>query len=209
MTPTRCTTAGAERSDAARNRALLLAAARRLVGEHGAEHVTMEAVAKEAGVGKGTLFRRFGDREGLLCALLDEAEADFREAYTCGPPPLGPGAPPVDRLAAFGCALIDRATAVTDLGSALARQLRPQNRNASESGRACRRHVATLLREAGVDAEHDLLANALLAFATFETVDFLTREHGVSADHLHKTWTDLIRLVTRPDGTTIGTAHDK
>ena len=91
-----------ERSDAARNRARLLDAAARLVAERGARHVTMQAVAQEAGVGKATLFRRFGDRNGLLLVLLGEAEAQFREAYTTGPPPLGPGASAVARLTAFG-----------------------------------------------------------------------------------------------------------
>jgi AcrR family transcriptional regulator len=66
-----------ERSDAARNRARLLEAAARLVAEQGAEHVTMQAVAEEAGVGKATLFRRFGDRNGLLLVLLGEAETSF------------------------------------------------------------------------------------------------------------------------------------
>lgn len=74
-----------ERADAARNRARLLEVAARLVAERGAEHVTMHEVAEAAGVGKGTLFRRFGDRDGLLIALLAEAEAEFHEAYTSGP----------------------------------------------------------------------------------------------------------------------------
>jgi AcrR family transcriptional regulator len=82
-----------ERTDAARNRARLLKAVARLVAERGAEHVTMHEVAEAAGVGKGTLFRRFGDRDGLLPALHGEAEAEFHEAFTSGPPPLGPGAP--------------------------------------------------------------------------------------------------------------------
>ncbi|KAK1185001.1 helix-turn-helix domain containing protein [Streptomyces sp. NBS 14/10] len=198
------TAVGAERCDAARNRARLLAAARRLVSEHGAEHVTMEAVAKEAGVGKGTLFRRFGDREGLLCVLLEEAEADFHEVYTSGPPPLGPGAPAADRLTAFGCTLIDRIADVTDLGTALARQLRPRNRNASKTGRAFHRHVADLLWEAGVDTDSDVLAHALLAFTTFETADHLVRDRGIPADDLQATWADLVRLVTRPDGSLAG-----
>lgn len=51
-----------ERADAARNRRRLLDAAQRLVAEQGADHVTMEAVAAAAEVGKGTVFRRFGDR---------------------------------------------------------------------------------------------------------------------------------------------------
>ncbi|WP_216588163.1 TetR/AcrR family transcriptional regulator [Streptomyces brasiliscabiei] len=191
-----------ERADAARNRARLLEAAHRLVVECGAEHMTMEAVAKEAGVGKGTLFRRFGDRDGLLCALLDEVEAEFHEAYLTGPPPLGPGAPAADRLTAFGCTLIARIAAAEDLGASLARRLRLRDRNASETGRAFHRHVATLLREAGVDADHDLLAHALLACTTFGTADCPGHEDDVSTERLQATWTDLVRRVTRPEGPT-------
>ena len=54
-----------ERGDAARNRELLLAAARKLIAERGPDAVTMDDIAAEAGVGKGTLFRRFGNRAGL------------------------------------------------------------------------------------------------------------------------------------------------
>ncbi|WP_329331686.1 hypothetical protein [Streptomyces sp. NBC_00663] len=46
-----------------------------------------------AGVGKGRLFRRYGDRNGLLPALLDDVEGEFYDRYTSGPPPLGPGSP--------------------------------------------------------------------------------------------------------------------
>ncbi|MFF3336343.1 TetR/AcrR family transcriptional regulator [Streptomyces sp. NPDC002888] len=112
-----------ERSDAARNRIRLLHAATRLIAERGAQHVTMQAIAQGAGVGKATLFRRFGDRNGLLLVLLGEAEAQFRQSYTTGPPPLGPGAPAAYRLTAFGCALIDRTAADSDLGTILGRHL--------------------------------------------------------------------------------------
>ncbi|MBW8732607.1 MAG: TetR/AcrR family transcriptional regulator, partial [Terrabacter sp.] len=91
-----------ERSDAARNRVALLGAAKTLVDRCGVEAVTMEAVAETAGVGKGTVFRRFGSRAGLMAALLDQTEADWQAAVIGGPPPLGPGAPPRDRLLAFG-----------------------------------------------------------------------------------------------------------
>ncbi len=62
----------AERSDAARNRQRVVSAARTLFEEKGVTRVTMEEVARTAGVGKGTLYRRFPNK-GLLCeALLDE-----------------------------------------------------------------------------------------------------------------------------------------
>ncbi|MFI1355621.1 TetR/AcrR family transcriptional regulator [Streptomyces sp. NPDC020898] len=186
----------AERSDAARNRARLLEAAALLVAERGPEHVTMREVAEAAGVGKGTLFRRFGDRDGLLLALLDEAEADFQEAYTTGPPPLGPGAPAAERLAAFGCALLGRITTDADLGAALGRQVPYARRAASDSGRSFHGHLSTLLSQAGLDSDHDMLAHALLAFLSFEAADHLREEHGVAVARLQATWVDLIRRLT-------------
>src|SRR3978361_583921 len=91
-----------ERGDAGRQRALLLAAARQLIAEHGSEAVTMDDVAAAAGVGKGTLFRRFGSRAGLMIVLLAEDEKIEQQAFMFGPAPLGPGAPPLERLLAYG-----------------------------------------------------------------------------------------------------------
>src|SRR4029077_17129594 len=85
-----------------RNRALLLAAARQLISEHGSDAVTMDDVAAAAGGGKGPLFRRFGTRAGLMLVLLDEDEKAEQRAFMFGPPPLGPGAPPLERLLAYG-----------------------------------------------------------------------------------------------------------
>lgn len=186
---------GEERADAARNRARLLEAAAWLVAERGAEHVTMHEVAQVAGVGKGTLFRRFGDRNGLLLALLDDVEAEFHEAYTFGPPPLGPGATASERLTAFGCALIERVADRTDLGPALGRQVPSDRRQTSHYGRAFRRHVRSLLREAGVVGDHTMLAHALLAFVDLETLDHLRDDEQVTTARLRDTWTDLVRRV--------------
>jgi AcrR family transcriptional regulator len=91
-----------ERGDAARNRLLLLEAARRLIAERGAGAVSTDDIAAAAGVGKGTLFRRFGSRAGLMVVLLDEDEKAQQQAFLFGPPPLGPGAPPQERLLAYG-----------------------------------------------------------------------------------------------------------
>src|ERR1700748_2424126 len=84
-----------ERGDAARNRTLLLAAARRLIAEPGVDAVTTEDIAAAAGVGQGTLFRRFGSRAGLMLVLLDEDERASQQAFLFCTPPLGPDAPPL------------------------------------------------------------------------------------------------------------------
>jgi AcrR family transcriptional regulator len=91
-----------ERADAARNRAHLLDVARRMVEELGVDKVTMDGLAERAGLGKGTVFRRFRTRAGIFFALFDEEEKRFQERLLSGPPPLGPGAPAVERLVAFG-----------------------------------------------------------------------------------------------------------
>jgi AcrR family transcriptional regulator len=56
------------RKDAERNRALLLEAAREVIAEQGIE-APLEEIARRAGVGIGTLYRRFGSREELIEAL--------------------------------------------------------------------------------------------------------------------------------------------
>ncbi len=53
------------------------------------------------GVGKGTLFRRFGSRSGLMIVLLDEDEMIEQQAFMFGPPP-GPRRTPLERLLAYG-----------------------------------------------------------------------------------------------------------
>lgn len=94
-----------ERADAARNRRAVLEAFERLCARDGIEHVSMDAVAAEAGVGKGTIYRRFGDRAGLALALLSEDERTLQDAVLRGGSPLGPGAPAVERSVAFVRAL--------------------------------------------------------------------------------------------------------
>jgi AcrR family transcriptional regulator len=96
-----------ERADAARNRRAILAATEQLLAVHGPREISMEQVAALAGVGKGTIFHRFGNRTGLMHALMVERAQALEEAVTTGPPPLGPGAPDRDRLLAFLDAIIE------------------------------------------------------------------------------------------------------
>ncbi|MFE2247652.1 TetR/AcrR family transcriptional regulator [Streptomyces lavendulae] len=67
----------------------------------------MDQIAKAAGVGRATLYRRFPDPPSVAAALLDEHERILQGRLAFGPPPLGPGAPPAERLAAFYAAALE------------------------------------------------------------------------------------------------------
>jgi AcrR family transcriptional regulator len=151
-----------ERADAARNRRRVLEAAARLFERDGAAHVSMDAVAAAAGVGKGTLFRRFGDRASLARSVLSERERQLQDALIRGPAPLGPGAPPVERLCAFGGAYLEFLESHGDILLA-AEYGSPGFRFAAEPYAFYRTHVTLLLREAGLADEADFLADVLLA----------------------------------------------
>ena len=64
------------RADAQRNYAKLLSAASAAFTESGADDVSLEEIARRAGVGIGTLYRHFPTRQALLEAVyLDQVEA--------------------------------------------------------------------------------------------------------------------------------------
>ena len=96
-----------ERADAARNRRAILAATEWLLATHRPGDITMEQVAAAAGVGKGTVFHRFGSRMGLMHALMVERARALEAAVTAGPPPLGEGAGDRERLLAFLAAIVE------------------------------------------------------------------------------------------------------
>src|SRR5688500_18673049 len=109
-------TAAPERNDAARNRARVAEAAAKLFREcDEPEQVDMRAIAAEAGVGVGTLYRRFGDKASLAASVLDTHARELQDAILGGPPPLGPGAPALERLEAFLGALVDHMEQELDL----------------------------------------------------------------------------------------------
>ncbi|WP_246266471.1 TetR/AcrR family transcriptional regulator [Nonomuraea typhae] len=167
----------AERADAARNREKILGAAARLFAEKGVEAVSMDAIAAEAGVGKGTLFRRFGDKSGLAAALLDRRERELQEHILSGPAPLGPGAPAAERLAAFVAAYLDYLFAHLDLVR-MSETASPGARYRIGAYRFWHRHVAILLAEASPGADPDALAHLVLAAVGGELAGVLKEEYG-------------------------------
>ncbi|WP_063060795.1 TetR/AcrR family transcriptional regulator [Nocardia sienata] len=181
---------GGERADAARNRAKILAAAAELFTLRDPRAVTMDDIAKAAGVGRGTLYRRYPDVGAIAMALLDDHERELQAQLLGGSPPLGPGAPPAERLAAFYAAMVGLLDAHADLVLG------------AESGEArfatgaygfWSAHVRALLVTAGV-ARPDSLVDVLLAPVAVEVYRH-QRERGLSSTQITTALADLAHAV--------------
>ncbi|MFG1947959.1 TetR/AcrR family transcriptional regulator [Nonomuraea sp. NPDC048826] len=183
-----------ERADAARNRQKIIEVAARMIECRGAGQLSLDEVAKEACVGVGTVYRRFGDRAGLVWALIDERERRFQEAFLSGPPPLGPGAAPAERAEAFLTGLVDRLVPQLDLfrlvelGSAKSRFGGPY--------RVHHTHLATLLAQARPDADPHFLADALLAPINAHLISYQCETRGLTIEDIKTGISDLARSVT-------------
>ncbi|ADI08189.1 transcriptional regulator, TetR family protein [Streptomyces bingchenggensis BCW-1] len=164
-----------ERADAARNRRAILRATEELLAECGAEHVSLDRVAAAAGVGKGTVFRRFGSRTGLFQALLADRAARLREAIDEEAAPLGTDGAPCERLLAFLDALADIAEHHLSLIAAHERAC-GEDKFDDPTYRGWHAHVSALVRELrpGLDAE--FVAHMLLAAFDGELVRRLTAD---------------------------------
>jgi AcrR family transcriptional regulator len=178
-----------ERADAARNRARILCTAQRLFAERGAGCVSMDDIAEAAGVGKGTLFRRFGSRAALALAVLSEREIAFQEGFIRGEPPLGPGAPALERLIAFGEARIDL---LDDHSEILAAAEVGQARFSSPPYNVYRLHMMRLLREARADCDAEYLAEALLACLGVDYFLYLREGRELSLARVKAGWGELV-----------------
>jgi AcrR family transcriptional regulator len=169
---------------------LLLEAARRLIAERGADAVTTDDIAAAAGVGKGTLFRRFGSRAGLMIVLLDEDEKAEQQAFMFGPPPLGPGAPPLQRLLAYGR---DRLRFVHSHHGLLSDANRDPQMRFIAPVMLHHRHIRVLLEDAGTTGDLDAQAFALLGLLDADYVQYQMTERGQTLDDLGDAWESLAR----------------
>ncbi|HEY1133834.1 MAG TPA: helix-turn-helix domain-containing protein [Nocardioides sp.] len=177
------------RSDAARNRDTLLCTAARMISEAGVPALTMDRLAAEANVGKGTIFRRFGNRAGLMAAVLDGSETDFQTRVMRGEPPLGPGAPPYERLVAFGVARLEENLNRIDLLEAAGGG---RSHAAYSFGLL---HVRHLLAELHVTGDLPLLAAAVLAPLEVPLLRAQVEVQHLPVERLTAAWIDLASRV--------------
>jgi AcrR family transcriptional regulator len=192
-TPTELPLLGApvrERADAARNRLRALTAAETLFAHHGVDAVTMDDVATAAGVGKGTLYRRFGDKGGLAMALLDERERELQQQILTGEPPLGPDAPPADRLAAFINAYLELLSRQLDL-VLLSETATTGARFRTGAHTLWRAHCRHLLTTGGAP-DPEIAADVLLAALSAEQVRHWLQDRELTHTALT---TSLVRLI--------------
>ncbi|MFC4562257.1 TetR/AcrR family transcriptional regulator [Nocardiopsis mangrovi] len=188
-----------ERADAARNRERLLETARAMIAEHGTENVTMDALAERAGLGKGTVFRRFGTRAGIFRALLDDNESRFQQQVLSGPPPLGPGADPRQRLIAFGRARIPFLLAHHAIVRAAMDPGQPAPAGAAGITRPHIRMLLAELRLPHLPTPHlDALAVQLAGALEGPLLLYMALDHAPPGDDhpLAESWTALIERVT-------------
>jgi len=190
----------AERADAARNRAVLIATARAMLTDVGVEQITMDALAERSGLGKGTVFRRFGTRSGIFMALLDEGERAFQERVLSGPPPLGPGAEPLDRLVAFGSARLRFLRENREIARAALDGRTPVP--FGPPAMVTQQHLRMLLQQAGIDAaDLGVLALQLTAALDVPLLLYAPRagEHAAEAfeERLAHGWKDLVERLCR------------
>jgi polyketide synthase 12 len=191
----------AERADAARNRAHLLATARRMLAEQGPDTLTMDALAERACLGKGTVFRRFGTRAGIFAALLDDDERAFQQQVLAGPPPLGPGAPPLERLIAYGRARTGFLLDHCEIARAALDGLRPIP--AGPQTPMSQAHIRVLLAQMDLgDADLDMLAVQLTAALDGPLLLYLSAPDPAAtpraAERIARCWQDLVQRVCRP-----------
>ncbi|MEU7425283.1 TetR/AcrR family transcriptional regulator [Streptomyces sp. NPDC040750] len=173
------------RKDATRNREAVLAAADDLFARRESpEDVTMADVATAAGVGKGTIFRAFGDRTGLLRALYEVRLEPVREAVESGPPPLGPATPAPRRA----LALLDALLCFKLDNRRLALALEEGGGGSSVYRAAHYERWHGLLREVleriPEVADPDFTAHALLAAVRADLVEHLAGQEGAERDAL-------------------------
>jgi AcrR family transcriptional regulator len=151
------------RSDAARNRQILLNSAHTVFAEHGTADVSLNDVARHAGLGVGTVYRHFPTRGALLEAVLTERFESLRALAADLRAAPSPDAALADWLEAF----VAHLTEYRGLAAMVMPSLHDETSALSVSCRGMRRDAAELLERAQREGtiREDLTLPVLLRLA--------------------------------------------
>jgi AcrR family transcriptional regulator len=165
------------RADALKNRATLLETAYRLFNEQSVEDVSMSAIAEAAGLGKGTLYRHFQNKNELCEALLDKDQRDLQArtlAY------MGSPQPPDVKLRWFVREVVTfaeehRALFYASVGVELF---------VHQAHWWWRQTIRALLGQMRLSGDLDYLADHLYAQVSVTTLHFMRRVRGYSQERI-------------------------
>ena len=177
----------------------------RLFGERGAEHVTMDEIARAAGVGKGTLYRRYPDKAALCVALMDACFVDFERAALDELARTRQTDSAIDQLRAFLSRLVDWVEEHTGWLGVIADQSSGPGRGAGRCGpiyRWLHQVVHYLLSQATARGEARIddpvyVADVLLAAVDVDLYVFQRRERGYSPDQIRAGLCRLVEALRR------------
>jgi AcrR family transcriptional regulator len=181
-----------ERADAAANRRHILEVARRLFGERGVEHTSMDEIARAAGVGKGTLYRRYPDKAALCLAILDACFVEFERAALDELARTAQTHEALDQLCAFLSRLVEYVEEHTAYLGVIADQAAGQRRGGGRCGPIYQwlhgvvHYLLSQARARGEACVDDpvYVADVLLAAVDVDLYVFQRRERGYAPQQI-------------------------
>ncbi len=133
--------------------------------------------------------------------LLGDGERSFQERVLAGPPPLGPGAEPLDRLVAFGRARLRFLRENREIARAALDGRTPVP--FGPPALMTQRHLRMLLQQMGIDAaDLEILAMQLTAALDVPLLLYTAPEDGedpeaMFEERLARGWEDLVNRLSR------------
>lgn len=140
----------------------VIEAARYLILRHGLRGTTMEAIAREAGMAKPTLYAQFPDKETVFAAIVDSITDELADAFHKGMAEDADLAERVGSALALQFAALNRALEGSPHATELMSEHRRTGEKFREKDRLAHDELANALRSAGV-VEADMLADLVMA----------------------------------------------
>lgn len=160
--------------------------------------ISTAEIAERAGVGKGSVFRAFGDKAGLARALLDDDERALQQRILSGRPPLGPGRDTraIERVRAFVATYADFLE--RNVALLLVADADPIGRFCTGAYRAWVLHLRLLLDQIRPGDDNEAAAEAVLALLAPERFRYLRTLGGYSKQRFRETVVDAADRLASP-----------